>query len=102
MPQRFLNESLVLSEKKNVEKLLGLKNKAHEISLSIKNKKNLQDLSDLKAKISTLDAKLESWAELIPSLKAIFEMSAYSNIIVAGLLFFFIFFTVMNTLYVFI
>lgn len=88
MNSNFLDEGMVFIQLPMMQEMLGIGGAVHEIAFNFydESKSGMTDLP-LWSELSLDDTKAEGWKTLMPELASILEMSQYSLIIIAAILF---------------
>ena len=98
---RPYDDFFVFVDKTKASKIFGLlESDAHEFAIRFTDSKIPGQLDrDLKDKVSNLGSLYESWGELAHALKSMLDMTQYSMAFIYTLVFIFILFAILNTMF---
>ena len=98
---RPLDDLFIFIDIKKAQKMFGLKSSEwHEVALKFDNETIAEAHGDeFKEKFSQTGNLYESWGELAKPLKSMLDMTQYSMSIIYGLVFIFILFAILNTMF---
>ncbi|MBN1272375.1 MAG: ABC transporter permease [Candidatus Aminicenantes bacterium] len=97
---REMDTGMAFIPLKKAQQMLGLENDVHEIAVKFKNMEDAaKENLPLWQKYSQEGNEMVSWAELLPDLKSVFEMTGIMLMIIGVILFAIVTFGVVNTLF---